>query len=100
MRAHRTQRDLYRTSRAILRGAGCGAEDFEKLHDAFERLAGIDNVRVRIYPDPDIAAENRILRTLDPLEFTPKAVDRAFQLGRIVARRVLAGYRFEFLDGS
>ncbi|MGH7566220.1 MAG: hypothetical protein ACREK2_05270 [Gemmatimonadota bacterium] len=100
MRAHRTQRDLYRTSRAILQGAGCGAEDVEKLHDAFERLAGIDNVRVRIYPDPDIAAENRILRTLDPLEFTPKAVDRAFQLGRIVARRVLAGYRFEFLEGG
>ena len=81
---HRTQHALYRASRAILEGAGCGRGAVEKLHDAFERLAGIDNVRVRIYPDPDIAAENRILRTLDPLEFTPKAVDRAFQLGRIV----------------
>jgi predicted acylesterase/phospholipase RssA len=100
MRAHRTQSALYRASREILETGGCGPEAVAKLHDEFQRLARIDHVRVRVYPDPDVAAENRILRTLDPLEFTPKAVDRAFQLGRMVARRVLAGYRFEFLERS
>jgi hypothetical protein len=38
------------------------------------------------------------LRTLDPLEFTNVAVERARELGRMVARRVLAQYRFEFLE--
>lgn len=100
MQAHRTAQALYRASREILEAGGCGPEAVEKLHRAFQRLAGIDHVRVRVYPDPDIAAENRILRTLDPLEFTPVAVERARQLGRMVARRVLAGYRFEFLEGG
>ena len=100
MQAHRTQYALYRASREILESVDCGPEATERLHDVFERLAGIDHIRLRIYPDPDIAAENRILRTLDPLEFTPKAVTRALDLGRMVARRVLAGYRFEFLDRS
>jgi predicted acylesterase/phospholipase RssA len=98
MQAHRTQHALYRASREILESLDCGPEAADRLHDVFQRLAGIDHVRLRIYPDPDIAAENRILRTLDPLEFTPKAVWRARDLGRMVARRVLAGYRFEFLD--
>ena len=98
MQAHRTQQSLYRASREILESLDCGPEASDRLHDLFERLAGIDHVRLRIYPDPDIAAENRILRTLDPLEFTPKAVSRALDLGRMVARRVLAGYRFEFLE--
>jgi predicted acylesterase/phospholipase RssA len=98
MQAHRIQHALYRASREILESLDCGPEAAARLHDAFERLAGIDHVRLRIYPDPDIAAENRILRTLDPLEFTPKAVTRALDLGRMVARRVLAGYRFEFLE--
>jgi hypothetical protein len=71
-----------------------------RLDAEFQRLARIAHVRIRIYPDPDIAAENRILRTLDPLEFTPQAVDRARQLGAMVARRVLARYRFEFLEGG
>lgn len=100
IRAHHTQQALYRASRGILEAGGCGPEAIEKLHDEFERLARIDHVRVRIYPDPDIAAENRILRTLDPLEFSPQAVERARQLGGMVARRVLARYRFEFLDGG
>ncbi len=98
MQAHRVQHALYRSSREILESLDCGPEASDKLHEAFQRLAGIDHVRLRIYPDPDIAAENRILRTLDPLEFTPKAVTRALDLGRMVARRVLAGYRFEFLE--
>jgi predicted acylesterase/phospholipase RssA len=98
MRANRTQTALFEASRRILEEAGCGPEAVERLRGEFERLARIDHVRLRIYPDPDIASENRILRTLDPLEFTPRAVERAFQLGRIVARRVLAQYRFEFLD--
>ncbi len=98
MQARRTQYALYRASREILQSLDCGPEALDKLHDVFERLAGIDHVRLRIYPDPDIATENRILRTLDPLEFTPKAVTRALDLGRMVARRVLAGYRFEFLE--
>lgn len=98
MRSHRVQRELHRESRAILEASGCGEDALSQLDHVFERLARIGNIRIRIYPDTDIAAENRILRTLDPLEFTPKAVERAFDLGRIVARRVLAGYRFEFLD--
>jgi hypothetical protein len=98
MQARRTQLALFRASREILESLDCGPEATERLHEVFQRLAGIDHVRLRIYPDPDIAAENRILRTLDPLEFTPKAVNRALDLGRMVARRVLAGYRFEFLD--
>jgi predicted acylesterase/phospholipase RssA len=100
MQAHRTQQALYRASREILEAEGCGPDAVEKLHRAFQRLAGIDHVRVRVYPDPDIAAENRILRTLDPLEFTPKAVERARDLGRMVARRVLVQYQFEFLEGG
>jgi hypothetical protein len=98
MQAHRTQVALFHASREILESLDCGPEATDRLHEVFQRLAGIDHVRLRIYPDPDIAAENRILRTLDPLEFTPKAVNRALDLGRMVARRVLAGYRFEFLD--
>jgi predicted acylesterase/phospholipase RssA len=98
LQAHRTQYALYRASRDILESLDCGPEATARLHDVFQGLAGIDNVRLRIYPDPDIAAENRILRTLDPLEFTPKAVNRALDLGRMVARRVLARYRFEFLE--
>ena len=98
MQARRVQLSLYRASREILESLDCGPEAIAKLHDAFQALARIDHVRLRIYPDPDIAAENRILRTLDPLEFTPKAVARALDLGRMVARRVLAGYRFEFLE--
>ena len=98
MQAHRVQHALYRGSREILESLNCGPEATGRLHELFQRLAGIDHVRLRIYPDPDIAAENRILRTLDPLEFTPKAVTRALDLGRMVARRVLAGYRFEFLE--
>lgn len=98
MQAHRTQLALYRASREILESVDCGPEAADRLHDAFQRLAGIDHARVRVYPDPDISAENRILRTLDPLEFTPKAVARARDLGRMVARRVLGGYRFEFLE--
>jgi predicted acylesterase/phospholipase RssA len=100
MQAHRTQQALYRVSREILEAGGCGARAIDELHRAFQRLAGIDHVRVRIYPDPDIAAENRILRTLDPLAFTDVAVERARELGRMVARRVLAPYRFEFLEGG
>lgn len=98
--AHRTHHALYRASRAILDASGCGAEAVERLDAEFQRLARIAHVRIRIYPDPDIAAENRILRTLDPLEFTPRAVDRARQLGAMVARRVLARYRFEFLEAG
>jgi hypothetical protein len=98
IRAHRTQHALFLASREILESLECGPEAIDALHELFQRLAGIDHLRLRIYPDPDIAAENRILRTLDPLEFTPKAVHRALDLGRMVARRVLAGYRFEFLD--
>jgi predicted acylesterase/phospholipase RssA len=98
MQANRTQAALFRASREILESLDCGPEATDRLHQVFQRLAGIDHVRLRIYPDPDIAAENRILRTLDPLEFTPKAVNRALDLGRMVARRVLAGFRFEFLD--
>ena len=44
------------------------AEAVERLDAEFQRIARIDTVRIRIYPDPDIAAENRILRTLDPLD--------------------------------
>ena len=98
MQAHRTQQALYRASHEILESLDCAPEAADRLHDVFQRLAGIDHVRIRIYPDPDIAAENRILRTLDPLEFTPKAVARARDLGRMVARRVLAGYSFAFLE--
>lgn len=98
MRAHRTQLALYHASREILEGSGCGPEVLRKLTDAFESMAWIDHVRIRVYPDPDIAAENHILRMLDPLEFTPDAVDRARELGRMVARRVLSNYRFEFLE--
>lgn len=98
MRAHRTQFALYYASREILEGSGCGPEVLRKLTDAFESMAWIDHVRIRVYPDPDIAAENHILRMLDPLEFTPEAVDRARELGRMVARRVLSNYRFEFLE--
>ena len=97
-RSHRTQRALFDSGRRILEAAGCGSQAVDDLRAEFERLARIDHVRLRIYPDPDIASENRILRTLDPLEFTPRAVERAFQLGRIVARRVLSGYHFEFLE--
>ena len=100
MRAHRTQAALYHASREILERAGCGPEAVRMLTEAFAAMAWIDHRRIRIYPDPDIAAENHILRMLDPLEFTPQAVERARQLGRMVARRVLARYRFEFLEGG
>lgn len=97
VRMHRTQRRLYEATRAILADKACGPEALAELHEAFQRLAWIDNVRIRITPDPDIAAENRILRTFDPLAFTAEAVDRAHDLGRMVAQRVLGRYRFEFL---
>jgi predicted acylesterase/phospholipase RssA len=98
MQAHRTQQRLYRASREILEAAGARSEAIDRLDETFQRLVGIDTVRVRIYPDPDIAAENRILRTLDPLEYTAPAVERARDLGRMVARRVLAQYSFAFLE--
>ena len=98
--AHRTQRALHAASREILAEAGGGPDALQWLDAEFQRLARIEHLRVRIHPDPDVAAENRILRTLDPLEFTPRAVDRARQLGVIVARRVLSAYRFEFLDSG
>lgn len=100
MRAHRTQAALLHASREILGKAGGGEEAQRSLEQAFASLAWTDHVRVRIYPDPDIAAENHILRMLDPLEFTPSAVERARELGKMVARRVLKRYRFEFLEGS
>lgn len=100
MRTHRTQHALYHASREILRSSGCGAEALRSLEEAFEQMAWIHHERVRVYPDPDIAAENHILRTLNPLEFTPEAVERARQLGRMVARRVLSRYRFEFLEAG
>lgn len=98
MRVHREQRRLHAASRSILEKHGCGEEAVEALDEAFQRIAWIRNQRVRITPDPDIAAENRLLRRLEPLAFTPEEVNRAYDLGVRVARRVLKGYRFEFLD--
>lgn len=97
-RVHRDQRRLHAAARSILEKHGCGREAVEELEEAFHRIAWIRNRRVRITPDPDIAAENRLLRRLDPLAFTPEEVNRAYDLGVRVARRVLEGYRFEFLD--
>jgi hypothetical protein len=97
-RGHRLHRRLYEASRRILQEEACSPMALDRLHDVFQRQAWIDHWRIRIYPDPDIASENRVLRTLDPLVFTPDAVGRAVDLGRAVARRVLSRYRFEFLD--
>jgi len=97
MRTHRRERRLYEASRSILERRGFDPEALQELHEAFQRLAWIDHVRLRITPDPDIAAENRILRALDPLAFTPEAVARAYYLGRRVAERVLSQCEFEFL---
>jgi predicted acylesterase/phospholipase RssA len=98
IRDHSLHRRLYAESRSILEVAGCGPESIERLHEAFQRWTWIDNWRIRIYPDPDIAAENRAARSLDPLSFTSDAVSRAVDLGRSVARRTLSRYVFEFLD--
>ncbi len=98
MRAESAHRRLYADVRRIAERAGIEEETLERLHGAFQERLRIDHWRVRIYPDPDIAAENRIARTLDPLGFSPDAVERAVDLGRMVARRVLSGYVFEFLD--
>jgi hypothetical protein len=96
-RAQVTNRRLFDEGRRVLERAGCGEEAVEELHAAFQRLAWVDHVRIRITPDPDLAVESRLLRRLDPLSFTPQAVDRAFDLGRRVAERVLRRYSFEFL---
>lgn len=98
MRVHREQRRLHAAARSILEKHGCGPEAVEELDDAFHRIAWIRNRRVRITPDPDIASENRLLRRLEPLAFTSEEVNRSYDLGARVARRVLKGYRFEFLD--
>jgi hypothetical protein len=98
VRSQRLNRRLYAETRRILEEGGCGPVAVERLHDMFRRWTWIDNWRIRLYPDPDVAAENRIARTLDPLAFTTDAVDRAVDLGRMVARRVLSRYAFEFLD--
>lgn len=96
-RAHALHRRLFEASRSILVRQGCGERAVEELHEVFQRIAWVDHVRIRITPDPDVAVESRLLRRLDPLAFTPQAVDRAFDLGRRVAERVLGRYRFEFL---
>ncbi|HWC07026.1 MAG TPA: patatin-like phospholipase family protein [Gemmatimonadota bacterium] len=96
-RAQVMNRRLFDEGRRVLERAGCGEEAVEELHAAFQRLAWVDHVRIRITPDPDLAVESRLLRRLDPLSFTPQAVDRAFDLGRRVAERVLRRYSFEFL---
>lgn len=98
MRMHRDFRRLYETAHELLERSECSPEALNQLRAAFHKVARIDNTRIRITPDPDVAAENHILRTLDPLEFSPPAVHRAFTLGRMVAKRVLKRYRFEFLD--
>jgi predicted acylesterase/phospholipase RssA len=98
MRAHAIDHRLYGDVMRILEGNGTEPATLERVHEAFQRRARIDHRRIRIYPDPDIAAENRIARTLDPLAFTPDAVARAVDLGRMVAKRVLSDYVFEFLD--
>ncbi|MGH7587881.1 MAG: hypothetical protein ACRELU_04750, partial [Gemmatimonadota bacterium] len=97
IRAHATYRRLFEEGRIVLERSGCGERAVEELHAAFQRVARVDHVRVRITPDPDVAVENRLLRRLDPLSFTPQAVDRAFDLGRRVAERVLGRYSFDFL---
>ena len=96
-RAHVMTRRLFDEGRRVLERAGCGEEAVGELHAAFQRLAWVDHVRIRITPDPDLAVESRLLRRLDPLSFTPQAVDRAFDLGRRVAERVLRRYSFDFL---
>lgn len=98
IRMHRDFRRLYETARELLDKSECGPNALAQLRAAFHEVARIDNTRIRITPDPDVAAENHILRTLDPLEFSPQAVHRAFTLGQMVAKRVLKRYRFEFLD--
>ncbi len=97
-RAQNATQRLYADVRKIMREAGTSPETLERVHDAFQRRVWIDHHRIRIYPDPDIAAENRIIRALDPLSFTADAVERAVDLGRMVAKRVLSDYVFEFLD--
>lgn len=96
-RMHARHRHLFEEARQLLERSGCGEQVVRELHEAFQRIAWVDHVRVRITPDPDVAVESRLLRRLDPLAFTPQAVDRAFDLGRRVAERVLGRYRFEFL---
>lgn len=98
VRMHRDFRRLYEAARASLEKAACGPEAMAELEAAFQSIARIQHTRIRISPDPDVAAENHILRTLNPLEFTLTSVQRAFDLGRIVAERVLDRYRFEFLE--
>lgn len=97
IRAHTEHRRLYHAARSVLIEHQCSRESIERLEEEFHRIAWIRNVRIRIYPDPDIGAENHILRSLDPLEFTPEAIRRASDLGRTVTERVLEGYEFEFL---
>ncbi|MDX1622373.1 MAG: hypothetical protein R3199_00100 [Gemmatimonadota bacterium] len=98
VRAHTEQRHLFRAARSILVEHGCPREAIERLEEEFHRVVWINNLRIRISPDPDVAAENRILQELDPLAFDPEGVQRAVDLGRMVARRVLRDYVFEFLD--
>lgn len=96
-RMHAIHRHLFEEAREILEKQGCGERAVEELHQAFQRIAWVDHVRIRITPDPDVAVESRLLRRLDPLAFTPQAVDRAFDLGRRVAERVMGRYHLEFV---
>lgn len=98
IRSHAEHRRLYRAARAVLSECDAPREALDRLEEEFHRIVWIRNERIRITPDPDIAAENHILRQLDPLAFNEDAVGRAYDLGRMVAERVLKGYRFEFLD--
>lgn len=98
MRSHDEHRRLFRAARTLLAECGAPREAVERLEEEFHRIAWIRNERIRITPDPDIGQENRILRDLDPLAFNEDAVGRAYDLGRMVAERVLKGYRFEFLE--
>ena len=98
IRSHEEHRRLYRAARAILTECEAPREAMERLEEEFHRIAWIRNQRIRITPDPDVGKENHILRQLDPLAFNEEAVNLAFDLGRMVAERVLEDYRFEFLE--
>lgn len=97
IRAHDEHERLLRAACAILEDCDAPREAIEALEGEFQRIVWVRNRRIRITPDPDVAKENHILRRLDPLAFNEEAVQRAFDLGRMVAERVLKGYRFEFL---
>lgn len=98
IRSHLEHRRLLHAARTVLLDHGCSRESMELMEEEFHRICWLRNTRIRIFPDPDIGGENHVLRTLDPLEFTPRAIGRAFDLGRRVAERVLKRYRFEFLE--